>query len=359
MIRMLILGLTGQCNFACKYCYAHEQPRESMTAATAIAAINLAAVDGEAFILQFSGGEPLLNFPVMQEVIGYVRENGLPVIMQLQTNASLMTRERAAILKAGQVGIGISLDGRPDSNDNQRCLPDGQGTCQQILKGAGQLAAQGINTGITCVVTAENVNSLSGIVEMAYYMGNIRRIGFDLLRAQGRGGEMASPSSDAVWLGVRAAFQTAEKLGKQLDKSLRFSQVERVESLANHEIQGFSHCHAMKGEAAFVDAQGNIYACASLAGNPDFYLGHVTTGVDKTRQQKVAALIQKAMTFCVQCPYFSLCGGACFARWYGADCGNQGYAAECALKQVSIEWYLEHQGRERGFDECCVAACRC
>lgn len=359
MIRMLILGLTGQCNFACKYCYAHEHPQESMSTATAIAAIDLAAADGGTFILQFSGGEPLLNFPVMQEVVCYVRENGLPAIMQLQTNASLMTRERAAILKAGQVGVGISLDGRPDSNDKQRCLPDGQGTCQQILQGAGQLAMQGIATGITCVVTNENVNNLSGIVKMAYYLGNVRRIGFDLLRAQGRGGEMTAPSSEAVWQGVKEAFQTAERLGEQTGKPMLFSQVERVETLANQKTQGFAHCHAMKGEAAFVDAEGNLYACSSLAGNPDFYLGHVTTGLDKAKQQKVARLIQQGMSFCLTCPSFSLCGGACFARWYGANCGNQGYAAECALKQVSIEWYLEHQEQERNVHESCVTACRC
>ncbi|CQR74504.1 hypothetical protein SOV_26120 [Sporomusa ovata DSM 2662] len=359
MVKMLILSLTGQCNFACKYCYAHEHPAESMTAATAIAAVELAAADGQAFVLQFSGGEPLLNFPVMQEVIRYVRENGLPAIMQLQTNASLMTKEKAAVLKAGQVGIGISLDGRPDSNDRQRCLPDGRGTCWQILNGAGQLAVQGIATGITTVVTNENVDKLSGIVEMAYYLGNIRRIGFDLLRAQGRGGEMAAPSSEAVWQGVKAAFQTAERLAKQTGKSMLFSPLERVAALANSQIQGFAHCHAMNGEAAFVDAQGSLYACASLAGNPDFYLGHVTTGLDTVKQRKVAALIQGGMSFCKTCPSFSLCGGACFARWHGANCGKQGYAAECALKQVAIEWYLEHQGQGRMGHESCVTACRC
>jgi len=359
MIKMLILSLTGQCNFACKYCYAHEHPAEIMDVATAIAAVELAAADGQAFVLQFSGGEPLLNFPVMQEVICYVCEQGLPAIMQLQTNASLMTQERAAVLKAGQVGIGISLDGRPDINDRQRLLPDGQGTCRQILNGAGLLATQGIATGITAVVTNENVTKLSGIVEMAYYLGNVRRIGFDLLRAQGRGGEMAAPSSEDVWQGMKEAFQTAEQLAKQTRKSMLFSQIERVDTLAKSQMQGFAHCHAMNGEAVFVDAQGNLYACASLAGNPDFYLGHVTTGLDKAKQKKVATLIQEGMSFCRKCPSFSLCGGACFARWYGANCGKQGYAAECALKQVAIEWYLEHQGQERIGHESCVTTCRC
>jgi uncharacterized protein len=359
MVKMLILSLTGQCNFTCKYCYAHEHPAEAMEAATGIAAVELAAADGQPFVLQFSGGEPLLNFPAMREIIRHVRENGVPAIMQVQTNASLMTREMAAVLKAGQVGIGISLDGRPEMNDRLRCLPDGQGTCRQILKGAGALAAVGIETGITCVVTNENAGQLAGIVEMAYYLGNVRRIGFDLLRAQGRGSELVPPPSEAVWQGVKEAFQLADRLGKDTGKPMLFSQVERVANLAKGHMQGFSHCHAMNGEAVFVDAQGNLYACASLAGNPDFYLGHVNTGLEENRLQKVAASIQAGMAFCLRCPSFALCGGACFARWYGANCDDRGYDAECALKQVSIEWYQQHQGQERKACEGCITACRC
>ncbi len=356
---MLILGLTGQCNFACKYCYAHDHPAESMTADTGFAAVELAAAGGQPFVLQFSGGEPLLNFPAMTSIIRYVREKGLPAIMQVQTNASLMTREKAAVLKAGQVGIGISLDGRPDMNDRQRCWPDGQGTCRQIVKGAGELAAVGVETGITCVVTNENAGSLAGIVEMAYYLGNVRRLGFDLLRSQGRGGTVASPRPEAVWQGVKEAFQLAERLGRKTGRTILFSQLERVAFLARGQIQGFAHCHAMEGEAAFVDAGGRMYACASLAGDPDFYLGHVKSGIEENRRRKVAALIQAGMAFCLRCPSFALCGGACFARWYGANCGDRGYDAECALKQVSIEWYQELQGQERNENESCLTACRC
>ncbi|WP_425060022.1 radical SAM protein [Sporomusa carbonis] len=69
MLKMLILSLTGQCNFACKYCYAHEHPQDRMSLATAVKAVDLAAGSGKPFVLQFSGGEPLLAFDVMQDVI--------------------------------------------------------------------------------------------------------------------------------------------------------------------------------------------------------------------------------------------------------------------------------------------------
>ena len=46
-IKMLVLSLTGQCNFACRYCYAAEHDRSMMSAETALAAVKLAADGGE------------------------------------------------------------------------------------------------------------------------------------------------------------------------------------------------------------------------------------------------------------------------------------------------------------------------
>lgn len=42
-IKMLVLSLTGQCNFACRYCYAAEHDRSMMSPETALAAVRLAA----------------------------------------------------------------------------------------------------------------------------------------------------------------------------------------------------------------------------------------------------------------------------------------------------------------------------
>ncbi len=345
-LKMLVLSLTGRCNFACKYCYAHEHPPEIMSLSTAEKAVDLAAGSGEPFVLQFSGGEPFLAFDVMREIIHYIRQRRIPAIMQVQTNGSLLIGEMTACLREARVGIGISLDGRPEVNDKMRRLPSGQGTSRQILRGAGQLAARGMETGMTCVVSGENVEKLSGVIEMAYYLGNVRRLGFDLLRRQGRGGKIVPPTAETVAQGVWEALKTAQRLARHTGKTLLISQVERVETLAKGAVQGFAHCHAMQGEAAFVDAAGNIYACSSLIGDEKFRLGHVTSGIDAVRRQAVTNLINNSMAFCRACSSFTLCGGGCFARWYGSGCGNRAYDAECALKQTCIKWYQENMRQE-------------
>jgi uncharacterized protein len=339
IVKMLVLSLTGQCNFACAYCYAAEHPKSKMSLETAFQAVDFAAVSRQPFLLQFSGGEPLLAFDVMKEVIEYVHKRRIPAIMQVQSNASLFNGEIASYLHEKKVGIGISLDGRPQVNDRLRHLANGEGTSRKILVGAAAIAARGVEIGITCVVSKENVLQLSGVVEMAYYLGNVRRLGFDLLRGQGRGSTLVPPTADEMAQGLKMALKTAEHLERQTGRKLLISQVERVEALSKGTLSGFAHCHSMNGQAAFVDAEGNLYACSSLVGDPKFHIGHVSTGFDATKQQKVTTMIQQSMAFCRNCPRFALCGGGCFARWYGSGCQNEAYDVECELKKGSIDWF--------------------
>lgn len=338
-LKMLILSLTGQCNFSCAYCYADQHPRQRMSLAIATQALDLAAQSGKPFVLQFSGGEPLLAFEELKEIAGEVRRRQLQAIMQVQTNASLITQEIACFMRDAKIGVGISLDGRPEQNDALRRLPSGKGSSSLILQGAAALAAAKVEIGITCVVTDENVRSLPGIVEMAYYLGNVRKIGFDLLRAQGRGVGAKAATAQDLEIALQEVLATADRLERQTGRKMIFSHNERVESLTRKKLAGFAHCHAMNGEAAFVDADGDVYACASLAGLPEFRLGNIQEGIDPVRQQAIGDMIKERMNFCPRCPSFLLCGGACFARWYGAGEPDKPYPPECTLKIFFIKEY--------------------
>ena len=337
--KMLILGLTGQCNFACTYCYASAQPRQKMERSTAKQAVDIAAAGGNAFVLQMSGGEPLLAFDVVADIAEYVKGKHMLATLQLQTNASLITPEKAAFIKQAGISVGISLDGRPQENDYCRKLLDGGGTSHLIAQGMQTLAEAGVETGITCVVTAHNVRRLQGIVEMAYYFGNVRKIGFDLLRAQGHGRGVAAADARELQSALRGVLARAKQLESLTGKRIVFSHGERIKKLAARRTESFAHCHAMNGEAAYVDPDGSLYACASLAGFPAFRIGTVETGIDFPRQRMIAQQIRADMQFCTDCPSFLLCGGSCFARWFGAGDHSRPYHPECVLKEAFIEAY--------------------
>lgn len=99
-IKMLVLSLTGQCNFACRYCYAAEHDRSMMSPETALAAVRLAADGGERFVIQFSGGEPLLNFDCLKAVVDYVhQEKFLPYCSCRLTALCLLIRLPSTSIK--------------------------------------------------------------------------------------------------------------------------------------------------------------------------------------------------------------------------------------------------------------------
>ena len=337
-IKNLMLSLTGQCNFACRYCYAAEHNKEMMSVETALAAVKMAASslpEGEKFIIQFSGGEPLLNFKVLHAVVSYVQENKVPAVLQIQTNGSLLSDQIAKYLFKNKVAIGVSLDGKPKVNDKLRLTKDGKGATEQILHGLEVLKRNNIACGITCVVTADNVNELAGIVEMAYFLGNVRRIGFDLLRGQGRGSGLVPPTEFEMSQAMEQVYLRNKLLSKMVGYEIKIAQQERAKLTCTEECREFGHCYAMNGEAAFVEASGKIYACSSLIGDEEFYIGNVQDGLDVALVNKVSSKISKSMSFCKECSDFKQCGGGCFARWYGS--GEQvAYKSECALKRSAI-----------------------
>ncbi|MCI2098430.1 MAG: radical SAM protein [Succiniclasticum sp.] len=345
-VRMLVLTLTGRCNFACRYCYAASVAAEDMDEDTAVAAVHLAGRGRKRFLLQFSGGEPLLCFPLIQKLIRVVEENHYDAQMQLQTNGSLLTPEIGRYLFDHQVGLGLSCDGHPALMDRMRAARDGSSSSRLTAAAARNLAAQGIGTGLTCVVTADSVEELPGIADMAHFYGNVHQVGFDILREQGRGAGMKAPTAEAMTRALEKTYARMEALEKATGRKVHFTQEDRVRRLAQTGQHDFPQCYAMHGEAAFVDVHGDIYACSSLVGRPEYRLGNVRTGREPEKVRAVARRIQEAMAECRHCPYFPLCGGGCFSRWLRKDGVVRRVDAECAMKQFFIKKYKEHHKEE-------------
>ena len=305
-----------------------------MTWETARRAIDLAAASGAPFILQFSGGEPLLALPLLHQIVDYIRTNRIRARMDLQTNGTLLTEETAAFLRCARIGIGVSLDGRPAEHDAHRCYPDGRGSSMDVIAGIQCLGRRGIAIGLTCVVTAENVAELSGVIEMAYYLGNVRRVGLDLLRGQGRGVNVRPAREEDVALAMERVFALCRKLERLTGRHIVIAQAEQAACLAHRVDGGFSHCHAMSGAGIHVDALGRIYACSSFVGDERFLLGDVEHGIDVRRQRELSHEMQRTMVFCRACTDFLRCGGACYARLAG---NNALCTAECVLKRAAMK----------------------
>ena len=331
-LKFLVMSLTGCCNLACKYCYATGQAAEPMSFDTARRIIDMVAAGSNAWTLQFSGGEPLLEYDLLKAIVSYIKNKDIDVRFQLQTNGTLLTEEMARYFKREKIGIGVSLDGMPEVNDKTRRFPNGRGASASVLHGIELLKNEGVAIGLTSVLTSENVKELTKLVEFAYYLGNVRRLGIDLLRGQGRGENLTSAGSEVFEEYIRA-FRRSEELAKLFGYKIKFSQVEQAASLARNCVGSFAHCEAMDMSGLHVDAKGRFYACSSFVGDEYYCVGDAVCGIDEGRWIELSAVMRERMATCQSCGELKSCGGACYARCVGN--GGRPPCAECGLKKAA------------------------
>jgi len=141
--KTLILEITQQCNLRCSYCvfdedYQSERTHssQSMSIDTAYDAINNfgTRITDEAYII-FYGGEPLLQFEFIKDIVQYSKKNiGNFVKFSFTTNAIYLTKEKIDFFKQNDFLITVSLDGDEITHNKYRKDKNGHNTFETIIK---------------------------------------------------------------------------------------------------------------------------------------------------------------------------------------------------------------------------------
>ena len=145
-IDKITLQVTQDCNFRCKYCIYSEDKNfkqrshahKTMTLETAKKAILFYrdhAVDSNLYNVGFYGGEPLLEWNLLKEIVLFAEKEltGKLLTFSVTTNASLLTESVAAFLEEHKVSVAVSLDGIKEINDLNRVFQNGVGTSNIVL----------------------------------------------------------------------------------------------------------------------------------------------------------------------------------------------------------------------------------
>ncbi len=345
-IKLLILRVTDACNLYCSYCYARGgESKKNMSWEVARRAVDYVATRAPSFKIQFSGGEPLLNFSLIKKIISYAREQGLKATFQLQTNGTLLTPGLVRELKRLGLSLGVSLDGMPEVNDSLRPFRGGQGSTLATIQGLRNLAAEGIKVGLTVVLTLRSTEELPKLVELCAYLGNIYGLSLDLVRPLGRAqdSKIAPPAEELLRQKLRAALRRAQEISSLGGPVIRFREVERIKYLLTHGCRRLYYCYATTGQSLAILPDGSVYPCASLSELSDFYLGNIMDPHFSLLQAvKGKPWWQRKvenMEGCRDCTNKFLCGGGCLARAY-AYTGrmDRPYRGDCVLRRIFIEW---------------------
>lgn len=128
------LILTDKCNLACNYCYSTKK-NATMGISTAQRIVDFvltSAQKDERIQIGFFGGEPLLEFDLMKEIIMMIKLHKSfkagQTSFSITTNGTILNEEITNFFVENNITPNISCDGPPEIQDLNRHFPDGRGT---------------------------------------------------------------------------------------------------------------------------------------------------------------------------------------------------------------------------------------
>lgn len=151
VVKALCLHIAHDCNLACRYCFAEEGEyhgrRALMSYEVGKKALDfLIANSGSRKNLEvdFFGGEPLLNWQVVKDLVAYGREQEKlyqkNFRFTLTTNGVLLNDEVQEFVNREMSNVVLSIDGRKEVHDYMRPFRNGAGSYDRILPKFQKLA---------------------------------------------------------------------------------------------------------------------------------------------------------------------------------------------------------------------------
>jgi uncharacterized protein len=258
------LFLTQRCNLACDYCYVG-RTSASMTLEVAKGIVDFALRNtprSEDVDLGFFGGEPLLEFRLLEAITSYVesRPGHDPhrVKLSVVTNGTLLTEEIALFMRRHRVAMTVSCDGPPAVHDRSRHRLGGGKSSALVEKGIRTALAVLERVPVNAVYRPDTLESLPAVVDYLSALG-VRQI-------------YLNPDFSAAWT-EEAVARVPEVYQAVADRYLRFYREGRPHfiSLIDSKItvmlrggyQPLERCRMGTGEFAF-DPSGRVFPCERL-----------------------------------------------------------------------------------------------
>jgi uncharacterized protein len=265
--------------------------------------------------ISFFGGEPLLNFALIKEVVSYCEASGRPFKYALITNGTVLTREIADLFEQHRFHVVVSYDGY--LQDQQRPACGGRPTRELIRANIRELAKRlpRHDLAIRTVITHKTTD-LAAVANEAEELGIRLTVG-PVTLCPGHPLDITPDDMQAL-----ADFETG-----YLTRSLEIGDLDRLTGLscvantirrAHTGQQRYYSCGIGK-EIVGVSLEGDIYPCHRFVGIEEFRMGSVLDGVDPAALETYHNLFVDMKEGCRGCWARYFCGGGCAHDAYTAQ----------------------------------------
>ena len=349
VVKALCLHVAHTCNLNCAYCFAsqgkYHGERAVMSFEVGKQALDfLIANSGTRRNLEvdFFGGEPLMNFQVVKDLVAYARsiekEHHKNFRFTLTTNGLLIDEDVIDFANREMSNVVLSLDGRKEIHDRYRVDYAGNGSWERIVPKFQKLVAArgGKNYYMRGTFTHANPDFLQDIKQML-------DLGFTELSMEPVVCAPGDPSAltEEDFPVVCEQYEQLAELMLRRDKEGRpFTFYHYMLDLSGGPCiyKRISGCGSGT-EYMAVTPWGDLYPCHQFVGDEKFKLGNIWDGVTNTeRRAEFAACNVYAHPECRDCWARLYCSGGCAANAYHATGAITGiYEYGCRLFRKRME----------------------
>ena len=349
VVKALCLHIAHDCNLACRYCFAEEGEyhgrRELMSFEVGKAALDfLIANSGSRKNLEvdFFGGEPLMNFQVVKDLVAYGREqekiHDKNFRFTLTTNGVLLDDDIMEFANREMSNVVLSVDGRKEVHDFMRPSRNGKGSYDLIVPKFQKFAESRHQDRyyVRGTFTHHNLDFSKDVLHLA-------DLGFEQISVEP---VVAPPEMDyaiqeadlpklfAEYDALAAEMVKRKKEGKDFNFFHFMIDLEGGPCVAKR----LSGCGSGT-EYLAVTPWGDLYPCHQFVGNEDFKMGNVWDGVENTQlRDEFKCCNVYAKEKCRNCFAKFYCSGGCAANSYNFHGKiTDAYDIGCELQKKRIE----------------------
>ena len=349
VVKALCLHVAHTCNLNCSYCFAsqgkYHGERAVMSFEVGKRALDfLVEHSGRRRNLEvdFFGGEPLMNFQVVKDLVAYARsiekEAGKNFRFTLTTNGVQIDDDVIEFANREMSNVVLSLDGRKEVHDRYRVDYAGNGSWERIVPKFQKLveARGGKNYYMRGTFTHANPDFLKDIQVML-------DLGFTELSMEPvvcAAGDPSELTAEDLPIVLEQYEKLAELMIARRREGRPFTFYHYMIDLSGGPCiyKRISGCGSGT-EYMAVTPWGDLYPCHQFVGEEKFCLGNIWDGVtNHAVQEEFASCNVYARPDCADCWAKLYCSGGCAANAYHATGSVRGvYSYGCELFRKRME----------------------
>ncbi len=349
IIKALCLHVAHTCNLNCSYCFAsqgkYHGDRAIMSLEVGKRALEFLIENSGSrrnLEVDFFGGEPLMNFDMIKELVAYARERekqaGKNFRFTLTTNGVLVDDDVIDFANREMNNVVLSLDGRKEIHDRYRVDYAGNGSWEKIVPKFQRFVEKRGNKNyyMRGTFTHANPDFVEDIKEML-------SLGFTQLSMEPVVCSADDPSAlteEDLPIVLKQYEKLAELMLQKHREGKPFTFYHYMLDLKSGPCiyKRISGCGSGT-EYMAVTPWGDLYPCHQFVGDEKFKLGNIYTGIDNTEiQNEFAACNVYTHPECKDCWAKLYCSGGCAANAYHSTGSVNGiYSYGCKLFRKRME----------------------